>query len=434
MLIQIYECANLVTDFILSLVIARYVFLIPPLKKVSYKILFLILSALVCVSVLFLTHFSLLFAVIGVYCCLTASSKKILHFLLCIPLTGIAKGVRMPLSELPVLLLNFSNAATQIYTIAVDSVLLLVYMGFLIWGRKWRKRFREEMDYRRLKSWERYLLYIVGVLMFVFAPILTTYRSINEENYMVIAEIIGCGLSSIAFVVTLTVITLILQGNKRAYFQEQVVQMQHNIIVTMADMVENRDQNTGGHVKRTARYVEIIANQLLAQGKYRQILTKRYVADTIAAAPLHDMGKIQVPDSILNKPGNLTHEEFTVMQNHTIAGKKILMQTQNTLGGAGFLGIAAQMAESHHEKWDGTGYPNGISGQDIPLCARIMAVADVFDALVSRRCYKEKLSVSNAYEILRMESGTHFDPTIVDAFLAASEQIESVLTEVGDDE
>lgn len=430
MLTEIYQCSNLAINFILSLMIARYVFLILPLKRPEQSILYIVLTLLICMPVLLLTKVSLLFLSIGIYCSLTADKFKILHFLLCVPIMGIADGLRLPLLELPALVLNFSDRTMQIYTLSVDALILLCYLFFLIRGRKWRRNFREEMDYRRLKSWERYLLYIVGVLMFVFAPTLMTYRRIDGENYQLISAITSCGISIIAFVVTLTVITLIWQGNKRAYFQEQVVQMQHSIIITMADLVENRDQNTGGHVKRTAKYVEIIARELLAQKKYRQILTKKYVEDIISAAPLHDMGKIQIPDAILNKPGHLTQAEYAVMQGHTVAGKKILMQAQDTLGNAGFLEIAAQMAGSHHEKWDGTGYPDHLSGQDIPLCARIMAVADVFDALVSRRCYKEQLTVKEAYEILRMESGTHFDPTVLNAFFAASDQIEQVLEEL----
>ncbi len=137
----------------------------------------------------------------------------------------------------------------------------------------------------------------------------------------------------------------------------------------------------------------------------------------VVAAPLHDIGKIHIPDAVLNKPGKLTEEEFEIMKTHTTAGEALLAYAKAELGESGYLNTAAQMAAYHHEWWDGTGYPYGISGEEIPLCARIMAVADVFDALTSKRCYKSAMPLEKAYEIIKKEAGTHFDPAIVDAFL-----------------
>lgn len=208
---------------------------------------------------------------------------------------------------------------------------------------------------------------------------------------------------------------------------KHISDMQHNIIITMADIVESRDENTGGHIRRTAEYVRIIAEKLREKGQYSDILTDRYVDDMIVAAPLHDIGKIHVSDTILNKPGKLDDEEFAIMKTHTTYGRDMLKRAVENLGAFSYLNMAVLMAGYHHEKWNGRGYPEGLSGQDIPLCARIMAVADVFDALVSKRCYKAAMPLEKAYGIIREESGNAFDPVIVNAFFDSTEDIENTL-------
>lgn len=208
---------------------------------------------------------------------------------------------------------------------------------------------------------------------------------------------------------------------------KRISEMQHNIIITMADIVESRDENTGGHIRRTAEYVRIIAEKLREKGQYSDILTDRYVDDMVVAAPLHDIGKIHVSDTILNKPGKLDDEEFAIMKTHTTYGRDMLEHAVKNLGAFSYLNMAVLMAGYHHEKWNGRGYPEGLSGQDIPLCARIMAVADVFDALVSKRCYKAAMPLEKAYSIIREESGNAFDPVIVDAFFDSTEDIENTL-------
>ena len=144
----------------------------------------------------------------------------------------------------------------------------------------------------------------------------------------------------------------------------------------------------------------------------------------VVAAPLHDIGKIHIPDAVLNKPGRLTEEEFEIMKTHTTAGEELLTHAKEELGESGYLNMAVEMAAYHHEWWNGKGYPYGISGEEIPLCARIMAVADVFDALTSKRCYKSAMPLEKAYAIIREESGTYFDPTVVDAFFAVTADME----------
>ena len=209
----------------------------------------------------------------------------------------------------------------------------------------------------------------------------------------------------------------------------KLTDMQHNVIVTMADIIESRDENTGGHIKRTAVYVRLIADKLKEKGQFSDILTEDYIENMSVAAPLHDMGKIHVPDSILNKKGRLTEEEFTIMQSHTGAGKELLERASEQIGSFDYLEIALQMADCHHEWWNGNGYPNHLKGEEIPLCARIMAVADVFDALVSKRCYKEGMPLEKALSIIQEETGTHFDPVVSEAFFDCIEEVKKVLEE-----
>ena len=204
---------------------------------------------------------------------------------------------------------------------------------------------------------------------------------------------------------------------------ETIAKMQDNIILSFADMVENRDENTGNHIRRTADYVAAIGGRMLRDERYPSVLTEEYLANMIKSAPLHDIGKIKVPDEILNKPGRLTAEEFNVMKTHTTEGAGILRRAMAGIADSTYLSMAIDMAQYHHEWWNGTGYPTGIAGEDIPLCARVMAVADVLDALLSRRSYKSPLPFDEALKIIREESGTHFDPSCVDALFAIREQI-----------
>ncbi|MBR3629694.1 MAG: HD domain-containing protein, partial [Oscillospiraceae bacterium] len=177
---------------------------------------------------------------------------------------------------------------------------------------------------------------------------------------------------------------------------QEIAQMQNALILVLADIVESRDRNTGAHVRKTAAYTGIILHRMKAKGLHPEILTDQYISDVINSAPLHDVGKIQVPDAILNKPGRLNDEEFEIMKSHTTAGQEILTEAISLVPNSGYLDEARNLAAYHHEKWDGTGYPTGISGEDIPLSARVMAVADVFDALVSKRSYKKPFTFEEA--------------------------------------
>lgn len=206
-------------------------------------------------------------------------------------------------------------------------------------------------------------------------------------------------------------------NEREAYMKE----IQKKMILSFTELIEKRDVTTGKHVKRTGVYVKILANELKEQGIYN--IDDDYVEKISCAAPLHDIGKIAISDTILNKPGKLTEEEFEKIKQHPVVGIEMLETLIYDIGENEYLNFAHDMVLSHHEKWDGSGYPQGIAGEDIPLSARIMAVADVFEALVSKRCYKEACSYEQAFDIIRNLSGTHFDPVLVEAFLNRKEEV-----------
>lgn len=178
----------------------------------------------------------------------------------------------------------------------------------------------------------------------------------------------------------------------------------------------------------------MLAKNTRQMGYYTDILTDEYIELLVRAAPMHDIGKISISDLILRKQGKLTPEEFDIMKDHASEGGRIIRSVMSDIENKDYVDMAAQVAECHHEKWDGSGYPKGLCGEEIPLCARIMAIADVFDALVSKRCYKEAFSFDKAFGIIAGSSGTHFDPILTDVFLKMRPQIEAAATELADEE
>ena len=211
--------------------------------------------------------------------------------------------------------------------------------------------------------------------------------------------------------------------------KNRMLALQENTIIGMANLIESRDQDTGQHVKRTSRYVELLARAAQRTGYCTDILTDDYVELLVKAAPMHDIGKIVVSDVILRKPGRLTKEEFDTIKEHTSAGGRIVVEVLSGIEEKEYVDIAVQIAEGHHEKWDGSGYPKGLGESDIPICARIMAVADVFDALISKRCYKEAMSVDTAFSIIEESGGSHFDPELARIFVSIRSEIEAVSAE-----
>jgi putative two-component system response regulator len=216
--------------------------------------------------------------------------------------------------------------------------------------------------------------------------------------------------------------------------QASLRNIQNAMLSVIAELVENRDKVTGGHIERTQQYLSILVNELIRTGVYSDTISKWDLNLLLPSAQLHDVGKITISDLILNKPAKLTDEEFRIIKTHAAEGERIIDEIMDKTDDDGFLMHAKMFAGYHHEKWNGTGYPNNLSGTDIPLEGRIMAIADVYDALVSARPYKKPFTHEKAVEIMINDSGTHFDPTLIDVFKNISEDfwIQSLVT-VGED-
>ena len=216
---------------------------------------------------------------------------------------------------------------------------------------------------------------------------------------------------------TSEIINIQIESNRR--IQDEIMakaKLQNSVIEHLADIIESRDLETGEHIKRTKKYVSILVNKMKNMDEYRDFLTPEMCENIINAAPLHDIGKIAVSDIVLRKPGKLTSEEFDQMKIHTIKGGEIINKILNDFGNEEFLKVAYDIATSHHEKWNGTGYPYGLKEENIPLPGRIMAIADVFDALVAERVYKKPIPLDDAINIIINDSGTHFDPNLIEVF------------------
>lgn len=210
---------------------------------------------------------------------------------------------------------------------------------------------------------------------------------------------------------------------------EHINTIQQKVVLGMADMIENRDSNTGGHVKRTSAVVEIFTKELAKRAKEYDF-SSEFLKNVAKAAPMHDLGKIAVDDRILRKPGRFTPEEYEEMKKHSEKGAEIVAQILEGVEDDDFVQIAKNTAHYHHEKWNGEGYPCGLSGLDIPPEARIMALADVFDALVSKRCYKEKMDYDNAFRIIEESLGSHFDPEFGKMFLHCRAKLEQYYNDI----
>lgn len=225
--------------------------------------------------------------------------------------------------------------------------------------------------------------------------------------------------------IAVTVFVLGVYMNIEAPVIKQLSNNHKETVMSFAHLIENRDNSTGGHIKRTSIYVQLIAEELRAKGKHA-ILTKDYINNLIKAAPMHDIGKISVPDAILQKPGKLTDEEFATMKLHAENGGKIIEETFANLGDDEYRKMAYEVARYHHEKWNGKGYPEGLKETEIPLCARIMAVADVFDAVSEKRCYRDAMPLEKCFEIIKEGSGRDFDPEVAETFLAIKDRVEVI--------
>jgi putative two-component system response regulator len=207
----------------------------------------------------------------------------------------------------------------------------------------------------------------------------------------------------------------------------EVTMIQEVTIRALASLAETRDNDTGNHILRTQHYVKLLAQKLARHPRFAAFLTEGTIDLLFKSAPLHDIGKIGIPDRILLKAGKLTPDEFEIMKMHTTLGGNAIANAELAIGEEiGFLRYAKEIAYSHQEWWDGSGYPKGLKGDEIPISARLMAVADVYDALINKRVYKRAISHEEAVQVIREGRGTHFDPDIVDAFLGCADGIREI--------
>lgn len=230
--------------------------------------------------------------------------------------------------------------------------------------------------------------------------------------------------------------------DQKKFLEEEVARrtreltaIQDVTILAMASLAETRDNETGNHIRRTQHYVRILAEHLRTHRRFAAVLTNDYIETLFKSAPLHDIGKVGIPDRILLKPGRLEPQEFEIMKTHCKLGRDAIQQAEDRLGlKVEFLTVAKEIAYGHQEKWDGSGYPEGLSGDAIPVSARLMAVADVYDALISRRVYKEGMPHEEAARIIVEARGHHFDPDIVDAFVVLAGRFDEIAQRYADQE
>ena len=254
-----------------------------------------------------------------------------------------------------------------------------------------------------------------------------------DDNYsnlyeVVVWGIIPRGLILIAIAVIFTKLctrTVALLG-KMIHAVEGQEKYHNEMVMGFATLVENKDGSTGGHIRRTSLYVKLLAEELSRRGLYEDVLTEEYVDNLCKAAPMHDIGKIAVPDNILQKPGKLTDEEYDRMKQHSVKGGEIVKATFGHLEDEAYTQMAYEVARFHHEKWNGKGYPEGLKEREIPLAARIMAIADVFDAVSEKRCYRDAMPLDKCFDIILEGSGKDFEPLLVEVFLDIRDEVEKI--------
>ncbi len=335
---------------------------------------------------------------------ITGSLPKSLFTKIVIFIPFVVNMILVVLNILSIWLSDFAvNMQISVYNCFVMAGLYIVFaIGTFV--RKWRY----------IENNKR-----TSVFTFLFVLTLVTVIQIFVQDVSV---------SSIG----VTVIILGIYMNQEDPALREVSRYHDEMIMGFANLIENRDDNTGGHVKRTSAYVKLIAEEMASKGLYSNILTKDYIDNLLKAAPMHDIGKISVPDAILQKPGMLDDDEYLKMKLHAIKGGQIIQEAYKNLGNEDFQNMAFEVARHHHEKWNGKGYPDGLSGDEIPLCARIMAVADVFDAVSEKRCYRDAMPLDKCFDIIRNGSGNAFDPVIADTFIAMRDKVEKLHSEFAD--
>lgn len=276
-------------------------------------------------------------------------------------------------------------------------------------------------------------LYILLIFVHVFRRwnSIESHKKTNLITYLlVVTGVTGYQMIVPDSLISSIATTMLLAGayvNQENPAMKELTRYHDEMVMGFATLIESRDSSTGGHVKRTTQYVKLLAEELKNRGYYAEILTKDYMKNLLKAAPMHDVGKIAVPDAILQKPGRLTPEEFELMKLHAQKGGEIIQESFSRMGNEEFLEMACEIARHHHEKWNGKGYPDGLKRKEIPLCARIMAIADVFDAVSADRCYRKALPLDTCFEIIQEGSGQDFDPILAEIFLDMRDEVEKII-------
>ena len=276
-------------------------------------------------------------------------------------------------------------------------------------------------------------LYILLIFVHVFRRwnSIESHKKTNLITYLlVVTGVTGYQMIVPDSLISSIATTMLLAGayvNQENPAMKELTRYHDEMVMGFATLIESRDSSTGGHVKRTTQYVKLLAEGLKNRGYYAEILTKDYMKNLLKAAPMHDVGKIAVPDAILQKPGRLTPDEFELMKLHAQKGGEIIQESFSRMGNEEFLEMACEIARHHHEKWNGKGYPDGLKRKEIPLCARIMAIADVFDAVSADRCYRKALPLDTCFEIIQEGSGQDFDPILAEIFLDMRDEVEKII-------
>jgi len=337
--------------------------------------------------------------------------------------------------------LSFTNKFTVmaiVLLVALGLVLFLVINHDLYWILDTKEHvIRKEASQKILVEVAVVITILMGyaiAIIFSYTGNLTTYLT-HQTRVM---EAVARGdLSQQVPVVSQDEFGLMAAGTNSMIeglldYQSQLKTTRDASILALASLAETRDNETGAHILRTQRYVKVLAEKLADHDDFRDVLNPQLIELYYKSAPLHDVGKVGIVDSILLKPGKLTDDEFEVMKTHAQIGNDALLVAEKQLGSNSFLRIAREIALSHHEKWDGSGYPSQLVGDDIPLSGRLMALADVYDALLSKRVYKPAFTHQEATEIILKGRGTHFDPRVVAAFEACEQRFIDIATEFKD--
>ncbi|MCR4743389.1 MAG: HD domain-containing protein [Treponema sp.] len=276
------------------------------------------------------------------------------------------------------------------------------------------------------------VVYIVSIILRGIIADTTIFYRVADMSKARISWICTYGIGGGVEILIYSIFAIYLAGTIRRILEslytnrKSVIDIQNKLILSFANMVEAKDHLTGEHVKRTSEYVKLLCTKLMEKGIYSEYVTPHTQEIMVRATPFHDLGKISIPDKILNKAGQLTYEEFEIIKTHPTEGAEFIITKLGSLDDQEFIQVAHDMALYHHEHMDGSGYPRGIKGDDIPICARIMAVADVLDALLSKRSYKEAFPLERAFSILKEMSGTSLDPFIVGVLLSCKREVEII--------